>query len=238
MADQKKDASARAPLPVAQQRGPAATTDAPPPGTVIPPLKVEPKHRVEPSLVQDPLLERAQSGIEKIRENWQVVAAAILVLTVGVLFVAWRAESVRARNRVAWEELRQAMQAAEKAPAPERLEDLAGRYPGTSAEPFIRIRLGDQYFALGGKENLARAKEEYERARAGAGGNADVDFLARTSIEAAKKAASFDAQKYAELKGPKVEWAKGEKETTTTPSPTPPSAPPASTPAPSASPSK
>lgn len=221
----------------ATTQAPAATSGSgsipvPAAPLVVLPPKVEPKFHAKPALGPDPVLERAESGFKALRENWQVLAAGALVLAVGVVFANLYAESKQARNRLAWEELRAATESpagVDRPPSAEKLRELLDRYGGTSAEPFILIRLGDASVAAGTREGLEQAATHYQRALDAHGSNETAKFLATRSLEAARRALAFDAAKFAAEKGGKVEWAKGETATTTpeTPAPTPPpSAPP------------
>jgi hypothetical protein len=186
--------------------------------------KVEPRLHVEHSLGPDPVMATAATGVEKLRENWQVIAAGLLVLIVAILFVTWRIESGRARNRLAWEELKTANAAAEgKPPAPDKLNELRERYRGTTAEPFIVLRIGDYYSAQGDKDNLGKAVEQYKRVLDEHGSNDLAAYLARKSIEGAERALAFDPAKATTGKDEKTEWAKGEAPADPAPKNEPPS---------------
>ncbi|HVY61550.1 MAG TPA: hypothetical protein VHF22_07845 [Planctomycetota bacterium] len=199
------------------QDGDAAA--APPPGTVIPP-KVAPKMRAGAALAPgqgagtaDPVAETASKTLDYLRENWQLLAAGVLVVVVATLFVTWRMDSSRSRNRAAWEQLRDAGERPDAA----KLQELADRWGGTSAEPFILLKLGDANYLRGDRDGAQKALETYERVLRDYGSNEVAASQARSSIEVAKKMLAFDPAKRAAEKGEKVEWAKGAEPAAVTP---------------------
>jgi hypothetical protein len=183
------------------------------PGKAEPPApRVAPKLAPQAALLPPDVVEQtALSYLERLRENWQVLAAGSLVLIVVVLFANWRIESARARNRLAQQELRQAfLDAGEGGPKRERLEELATTYAGTSAVPFMLLAIGDLEMQKGERAATERAVAAYERVIKEHASNPVAAGIAERALDAAKKALAFDAKKRAEERGEKTEWAAGE----------------------------
>jgi hypothetical protein len=186
---------------------------APAPDAGAEPRHVEPKHHARPAvggdLKGDVFLETAATSIDKLRENWQVIAAGLLLLVVIVAFVAARLEAARTRSREGWEALRlldKRAEAEKGLPAEEFLKG-AEAVHGTSAEPYFYLRAGDAFFREGGKQGYGKAIEQYERVAKDFSSNPVAKNLAEQGIEAAKQAGTFDPAKAAAGK-PRVETAK------------------------------
>lgn len=188
-----------------------------------PRVVVPPKHHAQPAigaeLKGDVFLETAATSIDKLRDNWQVIAAALLFVVVVIAFVALKVENSKQRNRDSWEGLRKA-EALAKPGADDFLKGVEA-YRGTSAEPFFLLRAADAYFKEGGRENIGKAVDLYDRVAKDFAGNPVAAQLAKDGLEAAKAATSFDAVKYAATKGPAVEMAKDLPPLPQTPAPAP-----------------
>lgn len=183
----------------------AAAPAAASPGAVVPP-----KHHAKPALgteaKADMFLQTATTSIDKLRENWQVVAAALLVLVVVTVFIALRIEAGRTRNREAWEALR-SVEKLELATA-EDFRRALENYRGTTAEPFFILRAADAEFKRGGREGVEAAARGYQEVLDRFPENPLAAHLAKQGLDAAKGVLAFDAVTFASGKGDRVEMVK------------------------------
>ena len=197
-----------------------------PPAKVAP--RVEPPRKTSGKLAgaapevdtRDLFIETAKTGMDWLRERWQLVVAGLLVVCVVLGLVIWRVEASRERDAEAWKKLGE-IQPEESS---ERLATVLGEVAGTSVEPFVALRHADRLSAEGRRDEALKA---YERILDEHGDNAFVARLARQSLDVLRAAHSFDASKYAEPKYPRIEKAPGLK-----PLPPPPPVPPAEAPKP------
>jgi hypothetical protein len=228
----KGGAPAAAPTAAAAAAPAAAGEPARKPGEPVLPPKQHARPALGGDLKGDVFLETAATSIDKLRENWQLIAAALLVIVVVVALVGVRMESVKARNRDAWEAMR-TLEKRAGAPAEDYLQ-AAERFRGTTAEPFLLLRAADAEFKAGGKEGWGKAIETYQRVADGWAKNPIASKLAQEGIDAARAAAAFDPAKLA-AKGPALETAKDLPPLPApgpTPAPTPPPGGQAAAPAP------
>jgi hypothetical protein len=206
----KGHAGAEAAAGAASEGGaPPAAGDAPARAPGEAPQVIPPKHHARPAvgadLEGDVFLETAATSIDKLRENWQVIAAGLLFVVVVIAFVALKVESGKQRNREAWEGLRH-VESLAKATPDDYLKGVDA-FRGTAAEPFFLLHAADAYFKQGGKESDGKAIELYEQVARDFGANPVAARLAQEGLDAARAAGTFDAAKFAAGK-PALETAK------------------------------
>ncbi len=138
------------------------------------------------------LLERAREKLEALKPYRNAILAAICLLALGALFLAWRSAAKAAANQAAWEDFYQAEKRLEKKEDP-GFPELLKRHAGTSAEPYILLAYASQLYRSKEPGDLEKAVAAYEKLDSRFGSHPLVGEIAAKAFENVKKEAAFAA---------------------------------------------
>lgn len=153
-----------------------------------------------------------RSPIDLLREHQSTIVVVLALIVAALAVVMIRKKQASDRDGRAWEELTNLRQSRTSGTSgTDGFSELAARYKGTSADPFIRIAWAARLYEGGKKDQVVEAKELLEQVLREHPGNPFVKNHVPLTL----------ARYEEELKDPKVHWAPA----TTTAAAGPPEAP-------------